>query len=73
MEDYIQESGVGEQVKKDDNISFIILRMVFVLLIALSIIGVRYLSSGLYQELKGYYDNYVSVNITAEYYLSEVE
>ncbi len=57
--------------KKTDNIGFILYRMLFVILIALAIICVRYLSPKAYKEIKHYYDNYISVNITADYYLSE--
>lgn len=57
--------------KNNDNVGFIIFRLIFVILIALFIFSVRYLSPKTYEEMKYYYDNYISVNITADYYLSE--
>lgn len=57
--------------EKKDNVCFILYRVIFVILIVLFIMAVRYLSPKAYREIKYYYDNYVSVNITADYFLSE--
>lgn len=56
---------------KTDNIGFIVFRLVFVVLLALFILFARYFLPEHYKEIKHYYDNYISVNITADYYLAE--
>ncbi len=60
----------GMEPQKFDNIGFIVFRLVFVILIAIFILCMRYFVPDYYKEIKYYYDNYVSVNITADYYLT---
>lgn len=73
MENITSVENDAIEKKSADGLNFLIFRIVFVVLIAISIIVVRYTNKHIYNELKKYYDDYFSVNITAEYYLSEVE
>jgi len=56
---------------KADGFSFLLFRIIFVLLIAVSIFAVRFLNRAAYAELKRIYDDHISVNVTADYFLSE--
>lgn len=73
MENITSVENDAIEKKSADGLNFLIFRIVFVALIAISIIVTRYISEDIYSELKKYYKDYFSVNITAEYYLSEVE
>lgn len=71
MEPYIDIESQENKPTSADGWGFLLFRLVFVVLIAATVMTVRLLNSDLYREIKSYYDDYISVNITADYYLSE--
>lgn len=56
---------------KSAELSFIVLRIVFVVLIAASILFTKFLLSDTFKKIKYYYDNHISINVTAEYFFGD--
>ena len=56
--------------KMYDNFKCLLFRTVFIVVLALSIIFVKYTNNKIYNKIKKTYDTHVSVNITADYFLN---